>query len=154
LQDKVYRMISVPYKLDDKTVEANLFDDFGAAYNPFHWRLFDWSQRKPDTQYVEFDTSGIWGAREFERGKSFWIITDRQSTFDAGKGISPPDSTFRINLEPGWNMISNPFPFPINWSNIIKTDADKISDLFYRSTVDFIGWNYGEEIFNPWEGYL
>jgi len=147
-------MISVPYELADKSVEAVLFDDFG-VYNPFRWRLFDWSQSLPDTQYVEFDTTAIWGAnRKFYRGKSYWVITDGLPPFDAGNGMSPPDSVFRIDLHPGWNMIGNPFPFPVNWSNIHKTGVDKISDLYYRSTIDAIGWHYGVETLDPWEGYF
>lgn len=153
LRDEIYNMISVPYILDDQSVEANLFDDFG-IYNPFHWRLFDWSQSQPDTQYVEFDTSGTWGDRKFERGKAYWIITDKLSSFDAGAGISPPDSSFYLELDPGWNMVGTPFPFPVNWSNITKTDADKISDLYYRSTLEIIGWRLGADIMEPWEGYF
>ncbi len=150
LPRKVHRMVSVPYELDDPSIQAVLVDNFGQE-NPHRWRLFDWSQR--DTNYIAYSDSTWQNRAGFSRGKAFWLITSQENSYDAGAGISPPNENYRILLSPGWNMIGNPFPYPINWSDIQKS-SNLISDPIYRSTVDSIGWVYSTPIIRPWEGYF
>ena len=147
---KTHRMISVPYELQNESVDSVLTDDFG-IYNPFHWRVFDWSQL--DTQYVEYDST--WAKEKgFSRGAAYWLITDRLTTFDAGEGITPPDEDFKIDLNYGWNMVGNPFPFPVNWSDIYKT-SDKVKSPVGRMFLgDTIYWKYDIDKIEPWQGYF
>ncbi len=150
LPSKVHRMVSVPYVLSDPLIDAVLVDDFGEE-NPYNWRLFDWSQE--DTNYIVYSDSTWQNNAGFSRGKAYWLITNRDRTYDAGSGRSPDNENYRINLNPGWNMIGNPFPYPVSWSDIEKS-SELIPDPIYRSTVDSIGWIYNVETLNPWEGYF
>jgi len=150
LPQKIHRMVSVPYVLADPSINAVLVDNFGVE-DPYNWRLFDWSQN--DTNYVAY-TDSTWQDRNgFNRGKAFWLITSQSQTYDAGSGCSPENESYYINLDPGWNMVANPFPYPVSWSDIEKTSS-QISDPIYRSTVDSIGWVYYVQTLNPWEGYF
>ena len=150
LPEKIHRMISIPYVLNDPSIDGVLVDNLGAE-NPYNWRLFDWLQ--DDTNYVAFDDSNWQENRGFEQGTAFWLITSEPQTFDAGSGRSPENVNYRINLEPGWNMIGNPFPYAISWLDIEKT-SNFISDPIYRSTTDSIGWIYNVANLNPWDGYF
>jgi hypothetical protein len=150
LPKKIHRMISVPYELQNEFVDSVLIDDLG-NYDPFHWRLFDWSQT--DTQYVEYDSAWV-NEKGFSRGSAFWLITDHLTTFDAGEGITPPDEDYKIDLNYGWNMIGNPFPFPVNWSDIIKTSNDIRSPVGRMFLGDTIYWKYDIDKIEPWQGYF
>ncbi len=150
LPKRIHRMVSVPYELDDASIEAVLSDNFGQE-NPYQWRLFDWSQK--DTSYIAYSDTTWQGRQGFVRGKAFWLITSQARSYDAGSGASPANENYRILLNPGWNMIGNPFPYPINWSDVEKS-SELISSPIYRSTVDSIGWIYSTQTLVPWEGYF
>ncbi|UCE07942.1 MAG: T9SS type A sorting domain-containing protein, partial [bacterium] len=150
LPQKIHRMISIPYVLDIPAIDAILIDNLGAA-DPYNWRVFDWIQ--DDTNYVAYGDSSWRESGGFRQGKALWLITSQYQTFDAGSGRSPENVNYRINLEHGWNMIGNPFPYVVSWSDVEKT-SNFISDPIYRSTSDSIGWIYNVEILNPWDGYF
>jgi len=150
LPARVHRMISIPYELDNASIDSVLADNLGEA-DPYAWRLFDWNEA--DTHYVAYDDS-IWQQdKRFLRGRAFWLVTRQDQSFDAGSGRSPINEDFRIDLKPGWNMIATPFPYAVSWSDIQKTSA-LISVPIFRSTTDSIGWIYGVSTLNPWEGYF
>lgn len=143
-------MISVPYVLDEPSVQSVLTDNLGTP-NPYKWRLFKWTET--DTHYVAYDdTTNQWNY-SFTPGEAFWLITKDTLRIVAGKGHSPSNESFRINLKPGWNMIGNPFPYPVSWSNIEKT-SNLISIPIYRETKDSIGWVYNTKTIIPGEGYF
>ncbi len=147
---KIHRMISVPYVLDEPSVQSRLSNNLGAV-DPYKWRLFKWNET--DTHYVAYDdTSEQWDF-SFTPGEAFWLITKDTLRISAGPGHSPVNESFRINLKPGWNMIGNPFPYKIDWSDIEKT-SNLISDPIYRETTDSIGWVYNIETLRPGEGYF
>lgn len=150
LPEKIHRMISIPYVLDNSSISEVLQDNLGEQ-NDYTWRLFDWVQH--DTNYIAYDDSNWYYNSGFTRGKAYWLITSQPKTFDAGSGHSPENVSYRINLEPGWNMIGNPFPYPVNWNDVQKTTTS-ISEPIFRSTSDSIGWIYNVETLNPWEGYF
>lgn len=147
---KVHRMISVPYTLDSTAVADVLSDDLGAK-DPNKWRLFDWQQS--DTGYLAYDSTAWQPTHGFSRGKAYWLITKEPKTFDADSGYSPDNTNFLINLTPGWNMIADPFPYPVKWSDIQKSST-LISAPIYRATADSIYWMYNVATLMPWEGYF
>ncbi|MDW7681162.1 MAG: LamG-like jellyroll fold domain-containing protein, partial [bacterium] len=153
LRERIYRMISVPYELQQPEILSVLEDDFG-AYDKYRWRLFDWNQA--DSAYIEFQDSSWTDDLKFIRGKSFWLVTDRLESFDADSGITPEYQDFPIYLQPGWNMIANPFPYPVRWQDVQKDEPGLISDLNYYSAIDLVGWV--DPLFTrqmePWKGYF
>ncbi|OQX96197.1 hypothetical protein B6I21_01680 [candidate division KSB1 bacterium 4572_119] len=153
LGERVYQQVSVPYSLVNEDIDSVLVDDLD-PYDPHYWRLFDWNQL--DTNYVEYKDSTWDNGKSFSRGKSYWLITDRPKQWDAGSGQTPDEDEFLITLTPGWNMIANPYPYTILWSNIIKSDEEVISDLYHYSVFDSIGWLHGSSVLTmlPWRGYF
>jgi len=100
---ETYEMISVPAVLQNYSSDAVLADELG-GYDKKKWRLFKWS----NGQYVESNVS-------FTPGAAYWLITKNEEQINTGPGKSTPIfSTTRRNLSDGWNMVGNPYYFPIN----------------------------------------
>ncbi len=88
----------------------------------------------------------------FAPGKTFWMITDMERRFDIGSGRSvSTDSSYEIFLDPGWNMVGNPFGFQVDW-NACALTSDSVSTLYYFAGEDS---NYlmDRPVLDPWEGY-
>ncbi|MEE4312476.1 MAG: choice-of-anchor D domain-containing protein [candidate division KSB1 bacterium] len=151
--DTVFKMFSVPYTLDDKSVESVLIDNLG-IYSPYDWRLFQWDASPEVKDYVEYSDQNWAEQPGLEKGRAVWIVGAQPGGFDAGSGWSPMDmKSFRIELKPGWNQISNPFPFPVAWEDV-ENKTDAISDLVYYETVNGIGYERNWQVMTPWEGYF
>ncbi|NOZ63036.1 MAG: choice-of-anchor D domain-containing protein [Calditrichaeota bacterium] len=152
LAQRHYRMVSVPYELQESNLRKVL-ENFG-GYDPYRWRLFDWEQT--DTTYVEFSDTTQDSRWKFERGKAFWLVTDGEKDFVGGTGVTPENQDYRIVLTPGWNMVGNPFPYTIPFSMISATDDNVLQGPFYYQSSDSIGWLPPERVTycQPWEGYF
>ncbi|MDZ7261425.1 MAG: choice-of-anchor D domain-containing protein, partial [candidate division KSB1 bacterium] len=150
LKGERYRMISVPFQLEDSDINAVLKDDLGEQ-SPYDWRLFQWEPSSG--RYLEFPST-LWGTqRGFKRGQAFWLITWLDKTFDTGAGWSADNiEPFPILLYPGWNQIADPFPFPVAWDSVEANGH--ISDLVYYVSQDTIGYHRHWKILEPWEGYF
>ncbi|CUV10546.1 5'-Nucleotidase domain protein [hydrothermal vent metagenome] len=96
-------MISVPAVLQNYSSDAVLADELG-GYDKKKWRLFKWS----NGQYVESNVS-------FTPGAAYWLITKNGEQINTGPGKSTRIySSSKISLFDGWNMVGNPYIFPIN----------------------------------------
>ncbi|MBL7959600.1 T9SS type A sorting domain-containing protein [bacterium] len=148
--DKIWRMISVPLDLDDKSV-ATVLDGFGPPGNKT-WKLFDMDQDISNSTTVQFTV-----------GRSFWLkqldvpngAGGKQISLAAGKTVS---SSVALNLTPGFNMIANPFTFPIDWN----TNTNAGQNSFIKGPIRYDGNKYigpgqGDatlfNTLNPWDGY-
>lgn len=143
-----WRLISVPVNLSDKSVSAVL-EAFGEPGNK-SWALYD----------AGGDVSST---AEFVVGKAFWLKqlfdeVGRQIVLD--NGITAGSSGGRITLVPGWNLIGNPYTFPIDWNT--QTDAPGNDDI--KGPVKWDGGKYvgvgqtqGDNTpfteLVPWDGY-
>ena len=139
LEERRYRMISLPLEISGQQVMDQLSDDYG-QYNVSQWRLF----RYIDGAYVE----GPALPATFSPGEAFWLITEQGRSFSVSGGISTNTAqSFELNLQPGWNQIGNPFAFPVAW--------DAASDSLLENPIYFNGSDFetGITILQPWEGY-
>jgi VCBS repeat protein/flagellar hook capping protein FlgD len=111
---KQFQMVAVPLEMEG-TIAGSLLDDLGAP-DPAHWRLFAYDTAEstyhdvPDDRYVRW-----------ELGRGYWIVTAKTATLDTGpeQGLSTSsDSAFAAALAPGWNLIGNPYQFPVAWDQV------------------------------------
>jgi trimeric autotransporter adhesin len=157
-----YRLISVPLQMPDAWIKVILGDDLGPT-DATSWRMFSYD---PDSAgYRDLST----GEEFVHQGRGYWLITRDSLTLDTEPivGISTPvDSAYTMTLAPGWNLIANPFAFPVAWDSVEvgaaraarKTDPrDPLAmarDLVERP----VAWN-GQEyvpevtVLRPFEGY-
>jgi len=143
---KSYRMISVPLVLDDGSAGSVLIDDFG-PYDKKKWRLF----RYQDGSYVEYTAGNI---ESFAAGRGFWLISSEEKELDAGSGKSVSTlNNCSITLEPGWNMIANPFSFPVSWSDVIKNGNIENPWGYSGSSNTSSGFEANQTQLTPWQGY-
>ncbi len=146
---KTYRMISIPFDLNDKAPFNVLRDDFGDVYDDTQWRLL----RYVNGVNVELGSSGF---ANFEPGAGFWLITKEAKLLDAGGGKSVTTAqNFVITLPPGWSQIGNPFVFTVNWSDVIKGANVENKLVGYQGTLnEAAGYDYARTQLVPFEGYF
>lgn len=153
LRSEVYQMISVPYELGVKTASRVLVDDF-KLYDPYNWRLFKWIPTSNRTGYYLEGDDEHWSDVEqnFARGSAFWLVSYDAKSFDADSGYSAENNLpFALTLQPGWNQISSPFPFAVNWEAIEKSTG--VSALYYYNPATR-GYEIDHPTMSPWEGYF
>lgn len=135
-----YQMFSVPLHLQKDSPENFLVPVLG-AYDNTRWRLFTYQS----SGYVEYPAGNI----RFQPGRAFWLITKTPVQISSGPGLCvPPDQPFRLTLQPGWNMVGNPFPFSIDWAQI-PHEGKRI-----EAPWDYDGTSFKRgDILRPWYGY-
>ena len=140
---EAFRMVSVPFVLDETAVDDVLVDDYGAA-DIARWRLFRWQSN--DEIYGEFPDLGS----TFTPGTAFWLITGEGGGFDVGSGLSVDASgPFSLTVPSGWSQISTPFPFPVAWDRVEATGEVEAPVAY-----DGVAYQYDQTILEPWEGYF
>ncbi len=146
-QVKAYRMISVPFDLDNSSVPAVL-NELG-TYDDTQWRLLRWSSSS--NQYLEYPN-----VPSFEPGTGFWLITKEAKTLNAGAGKSVTTAeNFNITLPVGWSQIGNPFAFTVNWSEVIKPASIENKLVGYSgNTNTSSGYDHTRTQLVPFEGYF
>lgn len=111
-----YDMISFPLELPGNTIPGVLSDEPGWQ-DIMRWRMFAYSPS--DTgQYIEIPSETI---SSIEQGRAYWLITRDETRLDTGPtaGLSTrTDQPFSMNIRPGWNMIGDPFRFPVAWDSV------------------------------------
>jgi hypothetical protein len=142
-----FRMISMPLLLEDPRPQAVLEDDLG-LYDRQRWRLFLYNSQSGG--YAEFPS-----INPFSPGNAFWLIVrEPNKQIDSGAGTTvATNQPFQIALQQGWNDISNPFVFPVNWSEVQVVQgnpADIMGPYTYRGQ-----WLLPNQVttLSPWEGY-
>ncbi len=145
---KAYRMIAVPFDLNDKSPAGILEDDLG-RYDDTQWRLL----RYVNSAYTEYGSPGF---ANFSPGTGFWLITREAKTLDAGAGRSVTTAqNYVINLPVGWSQIGNPFAFTVNWSDVIKGANVENRLVGYQGALnEATGYDHNRTQLVPFEGYF
>jgi len=109
-EPKDYRIISIPYVLDDNNVSNILVPDFGPADKEV-WRLVHWR----NGAYVDYPSVG-----KIELGKGYWFNSRKTEIKSVliGKGNVNKVVPFSMSLSEGWNQIGNPYHIAISWNNV------------------------------------
>jgi hypothetical protein len=110
-----YHIISIPYQLTKERIDE-LFSFMG-KYDDTKWRLLKYDDGKNlDYEEQSLKTSSI------IRGQGYWFISKSEVELKFGSGstyANTIESPFLLLLKKGWNQIGNPFPYTLNWSDVL-----------------------------------
>ncbi len=134
---EIYQKISIPFASAGQTLKE-LFEDELGVYNDDIYRIFDCLDGENYTELVNMDT-------QLPPGKALWLITKDEVSLDISDGQSvTTKANFSLQLTAGWNMISTPFAFPVNWA-----DVDTLHHLRFYDGAD---WPPAS-VLEPYKGY-
>lgn len=115
--------------------------------------------------YVNYPTSP---ADTFHLGDGYFMQdTDTAVTLSLSTPGTPatPNTVFRLHLKPGWNLIGDPFSFPINFLNLKVLAADGTEEDILTAqtgsnpTLGAALWGFDNNLYevsytlDPWKGY-
>jgi flagellar hook capping protein FlgD len=134
-----YIMMGLPFN-PVQTTGAILTGAFG-PYDKSKYRFGRWN---PGTsKYDEYPNT-----EPFAPGRGYWLIQKNPREMPALGVSTSTVGGVTIDLLSGWNMISNPYNFPIAWSSVGK-GANVEDRLVARA-----GGIYTDvDVMNPWQGY-
>ncbi len=115
---KSYQIISIPHDLGNSNNIADIFEPILGQYEKSKWRLVRYQNGK-NTDYKE-------GISKIELGKSYWFNSLEPASIKPPKGTSPKfnqSSSFQLVLSQGWNQIATPFPFVIDWDDVLSSNG-------------------------------
>jgi hypothetical protein len=143
-----YRMISLPYIGNQGEDISSVFGKSSGMpdFSEFKdvWRLGTYDT--PSKSFVEYPAS----LNTFNRGKGYWFILNREvDQISFGEKVSPPNtraSLFKIPLKTGWNMIGNPYPTQVRWSDVQQFEGNP-------AVGDLSGWDGGWFLVTDWAAF-
>lgn len=154
-----YRLLGVPLDFggDGSVSLYDLLADQLGTYDPTRWRAFAFDVAAQGNVELSIPPSATFHP---EPGRAFWLITREPHKVDTRpvSGLSTPTgSPFTIALEPGWNLIADPFAFPVAWSDV-RRDTDLVSDPIRfdpaRGSVGDYAYDGTPAVLEPFEGYF
>ena len=144
-----WRMVSVPSYLDRNSLE-NIFYSVLGTTSESSWMIYTWNYSESSG---ESNTNIGWGQPvSIEPGKAYWL---KQIVVDDGYFAAPSGKTveltgYDVSVNPGWNMISSPYIFPVS----VDIDKGVFSDLHMYGDGDLEGWvDTVVTVMSPWAGY-
>lgn len=140
-----YQIISVPFDLKDFDI-LNVLKDLGSV-DPTKWRLYG---RWNGSEYLEFPSPGF---LSFKRGEGYWLITKGEHTLTLGSAnVSTSEGFFPIQLDSGYNLIGNPFPYRVSWANSRRPSSDSVESWLWK--FDGTGFQQEGNVMEPFTGYF
>jgi hypothetical protein len=122
-----YQIISIPFKLDDDLI-SSIFEPALGEYDKTKWRLVRYQGGK-NTDYHG-------GLTRINLGESYWFNSLSEVEIKVpGSGSAAPynqSKPFVLKLLQGWNQIATPFPFSIDWDDILAINGDPAGVGPYR----------------------
>jgi hypothetical protein len=113
-----YELFSIPYELTNNSA-SEVFKELGAI-DKSKWRLSRYQNGK------NIDIGA--GLTSIEQGKGYWFNSKEKIDvfFSNGTITKANQSTpFKLPLESGWNQIGNPYPFNVDWDDIVALSSNK-----------------------------
>ena len=160
-----FKLFSLPLELDQKNIVSMLADDLGPYSDKVadrSWRVFDFLSNGPASGVYLEPADGF--ELNMRPGKAYWITTENEpTTYSTGAGSTLPlkAEPFEIPLNPGWNLVGNPFGFTVPFSNVcqVETDASRqvplefnLYDPTNRAEDPVDRWRTAN-VLDPYDGY-
>jgi photosystem II stability/assembly factor-like uncharacterized protein len=141
-----YHMFSAPVLFSGSSVFNELFSNFGAVNNS-KWRIFKYNGGA-NIEVIDENSSGL------NISDAFWLISRNMRDLFFKNGLTIPTNTaYTRKIGPGWNLISNPFLFPIPFSSLNIPAGKNISNTLWYWDLDRI-YSIEKTSLNPWKGYF
>lgn len=121
-----YQIISVPLALGNNTI-AEIFESVLGEYDKISWRLVRHQNGK------NADYKG--GISLIEGGKSYWFNSVDDVSIRTGAGTTPnynKVTAFSLSLSSGWNQVATPFPFAIDWDDVLAANGNPTTVSKYK----------------------
>jgi hypothetical protein len=155
MPDAKYRIIGIPIDISGShRVEAVFADDLGTA-DKKQWRLGSYDNGVI-TEYPSAANATI--------GRGYWLAARGAKKYGAaGVSVRPncyidEQGYYRIDLDSGWNQVANPFPFNLNWSEMLFDDNGTLYDKSEAAVLDSVAYAYtgsaysSASIISAWDG--
>jgi len=115
-QEDRYELLALPYTDGKGSIQEAYSRQFGAI-DPTRWRVF----RSDSSAFREVSATDS----STDLGKSFWVRTRRTSLSPWVSDVwtIPVSKLVQVALNPGWNMVGNPYPFDVAWSRIVDSSG-------------------------------
>ena len=127
------------------------------------WKLISWPGQPANTSLAHFELKDghvfySWDIEKnkyfipdlIEVGRSYWFRHKYEDpvVFSEDSSIAMPLENYTIKLEQGWNMVGNPFSFPVQY-----VKDSNIDDPITYGNSDKDGWSGPQTELQPWNGY-
>jgi hypothetical protein len=121
-----YKIVSNPFSLGSNGKVSKIFSDYGSSSDKT-WRLF----RYDGSENIEIDKSTT---AAIVQGDGYWFnkmpILEQAIVLDNAQApANNRENEFVLNLAKGWNLIGNPYPFPLNWNEVRTHNELTSNDL-------------------------
>jgi hypothetical protein len=138
-----YRMFGQPLISNESLPQS-----FTKAYqknDPAIWRLFEMTNKG----LQELKTTSV-----FSPGKGFWmIVSDKKEISFLGHVVKiKHDKPFVNELEAGWNLLSNPFPYEVSWIDIMRFNNIRAASVLSNPLIFDGEYRFRDKI-KPFEGF-
>ena len=138
-----YMLFGLPVASPETSVEAVLEDDLGPP-DPARWRFGRWDPGAD--AYLAHPVDDL----QIVPGHGFWL--GMQSPIPVGhSGLSVDPLGVPVELQPGWNMVGNPFLFPVTRLTIDFSGAPSVENRLV-GYVPGVGYEARGQL-DPWNAY-
>jgi len=121
-----YRLVALPGQVDS-SLAATLDGE-----NGLDWQAY-WDDGSDQNFLVKYDDSDTF---DFRPGRGFWLLNTGDWSVDATvPTVSVTDGETTIPLHDGWNIVSNPLPRDVAWSDVEAANGGSLQALW--------GWGDG-----------
>jgi len=152
-----YRIIGVPINVSNHAIGSVFQDDLG-TYNDTQWRLGSYNTAQ-DSVHEFPDATAVYP------GVGYWLITRTAHTYgSAGTSVRPNYDYgvapyYEVTMDQGWNLVANPFAFPIAWNEVLFDDNGTVkghaADVLDNFAYTYNGAGYAASATIPaWNGFF
>ena len=128
------------------------------------WRLMSWPSQVKNTSLAFSELNDghvfyVWEpvkeaysvANQIKKGQAYWFRHEYKEAvlFQEDTSFALPLNEFVIDLERGWNLVSNPFSFPVTF----RADTSVNTPITYGLSGSGKGWSSPQNELHPWNGY-
>ena len=128
------------------------------------WRLMSWPSQVKNTSLAFSELNDghvfyVWEpvkeaysvANQIKKGQAYWFRHDYKEAvlFEEDTSFALPLNEFVIDLEKGWNLVGNPFSFPVTF----RADTSVSTPITYGLSSSGKGWSGPQNELHPWNGY-